>query len=201
MRRRSTRTTRSRPASLTPEVAGTAKQLLGNVVSGGTGTNAARRLRREWGKTGTTDDNGDAWFCGATEARDRLRLGRPRRRGDPDATEYGGAPVDGGTIPALIWRDVMIAWEEIRAANAAEADAKDGDDERDRLRFGLRHLRATGSLGYRAYSAPAPETDGGGSGGGGASGNAPAAPAPEAAPAAPAPSGGGASTGGGISPG
>ena len=28
--------------------------------------NAPRPATRPWGKTGTTDDNGDAWFCGAT---------------------------------------------------------------------------------------------------------------------------------------
>ena len=36
------------------------------VVTSGTGENA-QTGDPTWGKTGTTDDNGDAWFCGATE--------------------------------------------------------------------------------------------------------------------------------------
>jgi hypothetical protein len=30
-------------------------------------------------------------------------------------TEYGGAPVDGGTIPALIFNDVITAYEDLKA--------------------------------------------------------------------------------------
>ena len=43
----------------------------------------------------------------------------------PMLTEYGGLPVDGGTIPALIWHDVVTAWDEL----AATREAEDGDDE------------------------------------------------------------------------
>ena len=33
---------------------------------------------RQWGKTGTTENNGDAWFCGGDRRGHRLRLGRLR---------------------------------------------------------------------------------------------------------------------------
>ena len=54
----------SKPA-VDPAVAETAKSVLSTVVSDGTG-HLAQTGDPTWGKTGTTDDNGDAWFCGAT---------------------------------------------------------------------------------------------------------------------------------------
>ncbi len=33
----------------------------------------------------------------------------------PMETEYGGAPVDGGTIPALIFNEVVTAYEQLNA--------------------------------------------------------------------------------------
>jgi penicillin-binding protein 1A len=181
-----------------PSVADTAKSLLANVVSGGTGTNAAGVSDYEWGKTGTTDDNGDAWFCGATEHATACVWVGHADEVIPMTTEYGGAPVDGGTIPALIWHDVMAAWEEIRAENIAatkdgESDESDGSDD-----------VAPTSSGAETYSAPAPSTDSStGDGGGGEGGNSQAAPAPQQSAPAPAPpsSGGAVSPGGGVSPG
>jgi penicillin-binding protein 1A len=187
---------------LTSEVAGTTKQLLANVVSGGTGTNAAGVSDEEWGKTGTTDDNGDAWFCGGTEHATACVWVGNADEVIPMLTQYGGQPVDGGTIPALIWRDVMLAWESIRADNAAEAEARNPDSDSD-----SDSDSSTDSDPYvppaptEASPAPAPSSGGGSTGGGGGStGTAPATPAP-AAPT-PAPSGGGGvSAGGGVSPG
>ena len=183
---------------LTPEVAGTTKQLLGNVVSAGTGTNAGGVSEEEWGKTGTTDDNGDAWFCGGTEHATACVWVGNADEVIPMLTEYGGAPVDGGTIPALIWHDVMAAWEQIRAANAAEAseDDESGSEDTDSDTDSTYVPPAPSE----ASPAPAPET-GGGSGNGGGGGSTQAAPAPQQSAPAPTPSGGGASAGGGISPG
>ena len=53
-------------AAVSPEVAATATGILETVVTSGTGENAATG-EPTWGKTGTTDDNGDAWFVGATD--------------------------------------------------------------------------------------------------------------------------------------
>src|SRR4029079_16787517 len=41
-----------------------AKSILETVVSSGTGTHAQIGAEGQWGKTGTTEENGDAWFCG-----------------------------------------------------------------------------------------------------------------------------------------
>ena len=78
-----------------------------------------------WGKTGTTDNNGDAWFCGATERHHRLRLGRPRRHGRRRWRPSTAArPVDGGTFPALIFADVVNAYEALQDARKASEDAR-----------------------------------------------------------------------------
>ena len=80
--------TRSRAATTTPpttrcsteDAAEEAKGILETVVSSGTGTNAQIGAEGQWGKTGTTENNGDAWFCGGDRRRShRLRLGRLRR--------------------------------------------------------------------------------------------------------------------------
>ena len=58
-----------------PSVATTAQSILATVL--GSGHRPPRRDRRpEFGKTGTTDNNGDAWFVGSNYEGDRLRLGR-----------------------------------------------------------------------------------------------------------------------------
>lgn len=51
---------------LSPEVAACEQNLLRGVVTGGTGTGAAVGGHAVYGKTGTTDSQGDAWFIGAT---------------------------------------------------------------------------------------------------------------------------------------
>ncbi len=101
-----------------PTVAATAKDVLSTVVSSGTGRNAATG-EPTWGKTGTTDDNGDAWFCGATEEITAcVWVGHPDEV-VPMETEYAGGPVDGGTFPALIFADVVNAYQEVQGARKA----------------------------------------------------------------------------------
>ncbi len=178
-------------------IADTAKSILQTVVSNGTGTHAAGVSNYEWGKTGTTENYGDAWFCGAThDTTTCVWVGH----GDSTqsmSTEYGGSPVEGGTIPADIWYQVMTAWEQIRAEHAAAK--KNGGTSSSPV------VPSTSS-GTQSYSPPAPSTGStstGGGGGGGGGGAGKAAPQ-QAAPAtpAPAPSGGGAATGaGGVAPG
>jgi penicillin-binding protein 1A len=155
------------------------------VVSSGTGENAAGASDYEWGKTGTTEDNGDAWFCGATEDVTSCVWVGHADSVQPMETEYGGAPVDGGTIPALIWFDVISAWESIKAAHQADEDAGDVSSSET----------SSSSAPSTTYSAP-PSTSSteSSSSGSDSSGTSPApAPAPQSAPApapAPAPSGG-----------
>jgi penicillin-binding protein 1A len=103
-------------------VAEEAKSILETVVSSGTGTNAQIGASGQWGKTGTTEENGDAWFCGGIEDEATACVWV----GYADTTTamktlYNGGPVMGGTFPALIWASVMSAYEEIKAERAAEA--------------------------------------------------------------------------------
>jgi penicillin-binding protein 1A len=102
-------------------VAEEAKSILETVVSSGTGTNAQIGHSGQWGKTGTTENNGDAWFCGGVE--DEVTACVWVGYADtttPMTTLYNGGPVMGGTYPALIWASVMSAWKEIQAEKAAE---------------------------------------------------------------------------------
>ena len=50
---------------ISEETAEEAKSILETVVSSGTGIHAKIGAAGQWGKTGTTENNGDAWFCGA----------------------------------------------------------------------------------------------------------------------------------------
>ena len=115
-------------------VAEEAKDILRTVITSGTGVRADIGDESQWGKTGTTDENGDAWFCGATEEVTSCVWVGYADSVTPMTTEFSGGPVDGGTFPALIWAGVISAWEEIQATKAAErddgeasGDASDGD--------------------------------------------------------------------------
>ena len=115
------------------ETAETAKSILETVVSSGTGTNAQIGAEGQWGKTGTTENNGDAWFCGgvADEVTACVWVGYPDST-TPMTTLYNGGPVMGGTFPALIWARVISAWRDIQAEHAAEKAARKaarGEDE------------------------------------------------------------------------
>jgi penicillin-binding protein 1A len=106
-----------------PAAADTSVDLLENVVSGGTGESAATG-DFAWGKTGTTDDNGDAWFCGGTEDITACVWVGYADSYTPMKTEFAGGPVDGGTYPALIWHDIVTAYESI-IGSAKEEDKGD----------------------------------------------------------------------------
>jgi penicillin-binding protein 1A len=107
------------------ETVETEKGILETVVSSGTGTNAQIGAEGQWGKTGTTENNGDAWFCGgiADEVTACVWVGYPDTT-TPMTTLYNGGPVMGGTFPALIWARVISAWQDIQAEHAAEKAAR-----------------------------------------------------------------------------
>ena len=73
--------------------------MLKTVVSNGTGR-AANIGKPAAGKTGTTDDSKDACFMGYTP-----NIVAGVWVGNDDNSRNGN--IQGGTIPALIWRDVM----------------------------------------------------------------------------------------------
>lgn len=105
---------------ISPGVAEEAKRILATVVTSGTGVHANIGAPGQWGKTGTTENNGDAWFCGATsEVTACVWVGYADTT-TPMKTLYNGGPVMGGTFPALIWARVVSAWERIKAERAAE---------------------------------------------------------------------------------
>jgi penicillin-binding protein 1A len=109
---------------ISEETASTAKSILETVVSSGTGVNANIGAAGQWGKTGTTENNGDAWFCGATEEVTACVWVGYADSVTPMETLYNGGPVMGGTFPALIWASVISAWESIAAERAAETAAE-----------------------------------------------------------------------------
>ncbi|MEO8092624.1 MAG: transglycosylase domain-containing protein, partial [bacterium] len=107
------------------DVATTATGILETVIESGTGENAATD-EPTFGKTGTTDDNGDAWFCGATDEITVCVWVGHADSNTPMETEFGGQPVDGGTFPALIFHDIILAYEGLQASRKAEKPVKPG---------------------------------------------------------------------------
>jgi penicillin-binding protein 1A len=114
---------------LPEEVAQETKSILRSVITSGTGVRADIGDESQWGKTGTTDDNGDAWFCGATDEVTACVWVGYADTLTPMLTEFSGGPVDGGTFPALIWASVISAWEEIQAENAAARESANEDPD------------------------------------------------------------------------
>jgi penicillin-binding protein 1A len=99
-------------------VAQEAKSILETVVASGTGTHA-QTGQYEWGKTGTTTDNGDAWFVGATkDITVAIWVGYPDSNKSM-STLYGGQPVDGGTYPADIFRQIVESWDQLKREERA----------------------------------------------------------------------------------
>ncbi len=84
------------------DVAAVVNSILQDAVSHGTGR-AARINRPQAGKTGTTDDYADAWFCGYTpDLSAAVWVGYPQ--GLIPMRNVHGITVYGGTFPAQIWK-------------------------------------------------------------------------------------------------
>jgi len=79
--------------------------MLYGVVTSGTGRSAAIPGHEAAGKTGTTQDYHDAWFVGFT-----ADYVTSVWVGNDDSSPMKG--VTGGTLPATIWREVMVSAED-----------------------------------------------------------------------------------------
>ncbi|MDQ3066752.1 MAG: PBP1A family penicillin-binding protein, partial [Actinomycetota bacterium] len=90
--------------ALSSTQAGTVNSILQKAVQFGTGKRAALPDRPVAGKTGTTENYGDAWFVGYTpQLVVAVWVGYPTTL-KPMLTEFNGEPVTGGSYPALIWK-------------------------------------------------------------------------------------------------
>ena len=131
--------TENRPvgkAAMTTGEADLLTSILQGVVTQGTGKRAALPDRPTAGKTGTTDNYGDAWFVGYTpQLAVAVWVGYPDKL-QPMLTEFGGKPVAGGTLPAQIWHAFMTAADKQlkQSPGAVPADAvHPGPGQADRL--------------------------------------------------------------------
>jgi penicillin-binding protein 1A len=191
---------------LPAKVAQVEKDMLGLVVSSGTGKAAQVGDEFIWGKTGTTENYGDAWFVGGNDDLTVAIWVGYADKLQPMEYEHGGSPVAGGTFPAEIFHDFMTSWLELRQQRRLERGANKDDGTTEGVAPAL-PIAPSGVP--PAEQAPAePETGGQQDQGGGGGQRQPApqnpAPEPEQAPTpAPEPtqppSGDGG--GGGVSPG
>jgi penicillin-binding protein 1A len=146
-----------------PEAVGAElRQMMHGVVVSGTGV-SANVSEFAAGKTGTTENYGDAWFVGFTD-----RYTVAVWVGYPDnvrsmKTEYHGGPVEGGTFPAEIWHDFMTAAiAQFDAKHPGHTPSSSGTTTGPSLPY-------TPGPSQQAPSAPqqqAPSRGGGGGGGG-----------------------------------
>ncbi len=81
---------------------------LQQVVEEGSGTGAALPQAQVWGKTGTTDLYGDAWFVGYTrQLTTAVWMGYPEGQSKPLHNVHEVAKVSGGSLPADIFKRFM----------------------------------------------------------------------------------------------
>jgi membrane peptidoglycan carboxypeptidase len=99
--------------TMSDEIRRAMTEMLCSVIESGTGTAARLPGRDAGGKTGTTQEYRDAWFVGFTaDYVGGVWIGnddnRPMRK------------VTGGTVPAQVWKAVMLAAEARMPARALE---------------------------------------------------------------------------------
>jgi penicillin-binding protein 1A len=120
-------------------------------IAEGTGVEAQLADRRpEAGKTGTTSDYADAWFCGYTpDLATCVWVGYPKDRTPLDNIEGVGV-VTGGTIPAQIWHDYMTTALQNVPPSEFPAPLHPADVH------AYRPVRSSGPGSSTPYSAPPP---------------------------------------------
>ncbi len=111
-------------------VASEVTRILGENMRGGTGRAEAylEDDRPQAGKTGTTDEYKNAWFCGYTpDLAACVWLGYEKPR--PLQNIEGVGTVFGGTLPARIWHRFMTAALDGTPASAFPVPKKDPDSQ------------------------------------------------------------------------
>jgi penicillin-binding protein 1A len=89
-------------------VAATVTKVLEEDMLHGTAVGAHVPGRTDAGKTGTTDNYADAWFCGYTPSLEAsVWIGYPR--GEIPMLDVNGATVSGPTLPATTWHLFMAS--------------------------------------------------------------------------------------------
>ena len=101
------------PAVMTDQVRRDMTAMLCRVVEAGTGTAARLPGRDAGGKTGTTQDYRDAWFVGFT-------IGHVAGVWIGNDDNSPMRKVTGGTVPAQIWKAVMLTAEAQTPASALD---------------------------------------------------------------------------------
>ena len=149
--------------ALSEENAALITSLLQNVIKYGTGKAAVLSGGRPAaGKTGTTENYGDAWFVGYTpQLVTAVWVGYPN---DVRSMSYQfhGKPVAGGTFPALIWKSFMEnalpylhdAPESFPSASIPYASPKNVTYRDGRLQLANGYCRDTESIEYFGDSGP-----------------------------------------------
>ncbi len=115
---------------LSEAVADNMNDILKGVVTSGTGAGAAiGRPNGTAGKTGTSEDFGDAWFVGYTpQLSTAVWIGYSDTRERPLRNIKGVSTVYGGTIPASTWKAFMgEALKDVPAVDFATPVALAGD--------------------------------------------------------------------------
>lgn len=136
-----------------PEIGQEAKTALRSVVTSGTGKRADTGTFVA-GKTGTTENYGDAWFVGFDEKYSvAIWVGYPDKT-QPMLTEYGGEPVAGGSYPAMLFRAMIL---QAMAIDKARAEGKKGPTDEVSAPIGVPDVPTAGDDG---------STGGGNDGGG-----------------------------------
>ena len=106
---------------------------LRKVVQGGSGS-AAGSVRKARGKTGTTNDNRDAWFVGYTD--NYLAVSWvANEQFDRTKRQWLYKPMSnyvmGGKVPILMWRDVMKKCQDLFGEPEVKPDPMDREKERE----------------------------------------------------------------------
>jgi penicillin-binding protein 1A len=171
---------------LPPGLVSAETQMLEGVIQRGTGK-AADIGEFAAGKTGTTENYGDAWFVGwNSHYTVAVWVGYPNGL-RPMKTDFNGGPVLGGTFPALIWHDFMTAAIQIDKDHAARQAAKSAG--------GSSTSTGTGTSAVPPPSTSTSSTPGTTSGSAQTGSSGAAKPTPSPSPAPPSSSSGGGSSG------